>query len=90
LGVSEDWIFYVVAIGLVVVGIALLLGLMVRAASLAILVVAVWYGIVNGSFGAYFAHKKGCEYLLAIAALCGVVASHGPGAYKLEIKRKKG
>jgi uncharacterized membrane protein YphA (DoxX/SURF4 family) len=89
-GVSQDWLFYVVSIGLMIVGAALLLGIMVKAGAFVVLVITVWHGIVHSGFRAYFVESGGCEYLLALAALCCVVATHGPGAYRIELRRKKG
>lgn len=84
---SPDTIFYVVAIGLMLAGIVLLLGIATRVAGLLVLAVAVWHGVASGRFGAWFQDAKGCEHLLVLAALALVVATHGPGAMKVDLKR---
>lgn len=82
--VSAEALVYVVSIGLMIGGIALVLGTMTRAAALFIAVIAAWHGFANNRFHAYFMHSQGCESLLALIALSLVVATHGPGAYKVE------
>jgi uncharacterized membrane protein YphA (DoxX/SURF4 family) len=88
-GVGADWLFYVVSIGLMVLGVAMLLGMLAPAAAWALLVVVVWHGIANQRFRAYFVEDQGCEALLAAAALCVVIATHGPGAWRVEAKSPK-
>ena len=81
---SPEWLVYVVSIGLMVAGVVLLLGTMTRAAALFMAILAIWHGLANNRFHAYFIHAQGCETLLALIALCLVVATHGPGAFKVE------
>ena len=84
---SADWLFYVVSIGLMVVGVALLLGALTRTAALLLAFVVIWHGIASGRFRAWFAPDGGCENLLALVALCVVLAVHGPGAAQVKFPK---
>lgn len=84
---SPDTIALAVSIGMMVAGLALLLGMVTRVASLLLLAVVVWHGVANGRFAAFFG-PNGCEYILALAGLAVVVATHGAGALKVDLKRE--
>jgi uncharacterized membrane protein YphA (DoxX/SURF4 family) len=80
-------LFYTVSIVLIVFGVLLLLGLWVRLAAWLVFAAVIAVGFSEARFGAYFYRRGGCEDLLALAALCVVTATHGPGAYRVEFKR---
>jgi uncharacterized membrane protein YphA (DoxX/SURF4 family) len=88
MALPADWLFHVISVGLVVAGLTLVLGVATRGGSLFVLLVAIWHGIANGRFGAFFDQAGGCEDLLMVGALALVVATHGPGAYRFAIKRE--
>jgi len=85
--VPPAMLYYTVSILLVVMGALLLLGLMVRLAAWLVFAAVVVVGLSESRFGAYFDRHGGCEDLLALAALCVVTATHGPGAWRVEFKR---
>ncbi|MBX3461700.1 MAG: hypothetical protein KF830_00895 [Planctomycetes bacterium] len=86
-GVSNDWLFYVVSIGLIILGAALLLGMVTRGAAWTLLALTVWHGIANGRFKAFFVQDNGCELVLLTAALCWLVAAYGPGPFRVEVRQ---
>ncbi|HEX5052390.1 MAG TPA: DoxX family membrane protein [Planctomycetota bacterium] len=86
--VSPDTLFYVVSVGLMVLGLAMVLGVMTRPVAVLLIVVVVWHGLANHRFRAFFVQDQGCEHLLAVVALALLIARHGPGALKVEFRSK--
>lgn len=86
--VAPGLIAYLVAIGQFVCGVSLLLGPFARLSALVLLVLIVGHLLASARYEAFFVSRGGCEYLLALTAMCGIVAAYGPGALQFKFARK--
>lgn len=68
-------------------GVLLLIGALARIAAFAALALVIAYAFYSGVYTAFFVRDKGVEYLLVIASMCWVVASLGPGPWKLDLRK---
>jgi putative oxidoreductase len=83
----------IVAVAELLCGLSLLLGPFARVTALVMLVLAVAAILVGGRYQAFFVQDTGCEYLLAVSALCVTVFTQGPGSLVLDLRkllRKRG
>ncbi len=72
-------------------GLLLVFGPLARIAAMAVLALLVLHILGSARWQAFFVRDNGIEFLLACAALCVVVAAHGPGAFCARIRlRSKG
>ena len=85
--VSPTSMATVVSLVELLAGLALLLGSFARVAAIVMAALVVVHMLASARFKAFFVRDNGLEYLLAIAALCIVVAVNGPGRFCLDIKK---
>jgi putative oxidoreductase len=85
---APDLIAWIVSLGQIVGGLLLLLGLGVRWIGLLLLVFFAAQMLVAGNYRAFFVERGGCEYLLALMAMAGIVATHGAGLWVVQLSKQ--
>jgi putative oxidoreductase len=85
---APEILAWVISIGQLVAGLALVLGVFARSAALLMLVLVVANAVALTRYEAFFVRDNGLEYPLALAALCLAVAAQGAGALRLQLGSK--
>ena len=84
---SQATVATVVAWVELICGLALVLGSFAKTSALLLLALVVAHVIASERYRTFFVRENGFEFLLAIAALCVIVAVHGPGAFCIDVKQ---
>lgn len=82
---APEVLAWVISIGQLVAGLALVLGVFARSAALLMLLLVVASAVALTKYDQFFVRDDGLEYPLALAALCLAVAAQGAGALRLQL-----
>jgi putative oxidoreductase len=88
LSVAPQLLAYLVSYATLVCGLLLLLGPAAKVSALIMLALVVIHILASARYRAFFVRDNGIEFLLAVAALCSVVVTHGPGPWVVKIPAK--
>lgn len=89
ISMAPEVLAWVISIGQLVAGLALVLGVLARPAALLMLALVVVNAVALSRYEAFFVDDNGLEYPLALAALCLAVAAQGAGALRVQLGSKK-
>ena len=88
ISMAPETLAWVISIGQLVAGLALVLGVFARSAALLMLLLVVASAVALTKYDQFFVRHDGLEYPLALAALCLAVAAQGAGALRLQLGSK--